>query len=76
MVSVGFPETRTILFCKLDAINPFGALPEVKPGHNQPDRIAVIWRDNFSVVLDRKEHVLLEEVLQGDVVEKPLVHEL
>lgn len=64
VVTVGLPETRMIVFCELNAFNPLGALPEIKPGNDQPYRVTMFGSQYLVVVLDGKEHILLKEVVE------------
>src|SRR5262249_60254096 len=61
------PETGPVLVHQLDAADPLGALPGVKPRHDQAQRIAVVWLQGLTVVLPGKEAILAEEIVQRQV---------
>lgn len=43
VVAVAFPKTQFGCFCKLQAINPFGAFPSIEVWDYQPHRATVVW---------------------------------
>ena len=59
MIAVGLPESRLIVFHELHTVNPFGTLPEVKPGNHQAQRATMLGAYLLAVVVGGKEYVFL-----------------
>src|SRR6516225_9996681 len=67
------PEAGPVLVHQLDAADPLGAFPAVKPRHDQAQRIAVVWLQGLAVMLPGKEAILAEEIVQRQVGRVPLL---
>jgi hypothetical protein len=49
VVAVLFPEARGVVGAQLDDTDPFGAFPEVEPGDESTERVAVVGGERLAV---------------------------
>ena len=67
VVPVALPEAGMVLRRQLDPAQPLRALPEVLPGHDQPQRPAVLAAQRLAVGVRREHRALALEELDRDV---------
>ena len=67
VIAADFPIARRILGQEFDALQPFGAFPEIQMRHHQPHRAAVLLLQRLARPGMREQGVLGGEILQRQV---------
>lgn len=67
MITVAFPKAGAVFGQKFEATEPFGALPGVELGDDQPGGGTVFDREGLAIVMRGNEGVGGEEVSEGEV---------
>jgi len=60
MISMTLPKTGPIFSRELNSCDPFCTLPEIEPGNDQSDRIAMLGSNGLTIMRRSKKHVLLK----------------
>src|SRR5262245_21039546 len=64
VIAVGLPEPRLVLIEQAEPAHPFGALPEVEVGDEQPRRAAVLGVEGLALVGVGDPGLPVDDVLQ------------
>src|ERR1043165_8288098 len=67
VIAAQFPEARLVMHRELDALDPLGALPEVKLGDHHAQGTAMLAADRLAVPAPRQQDIVGREVSQRHV---------
>jgi hypothetical protein len=67
VIAVLFPKAGDVVIQEFKATHPLHGLPPVEVRHDQPQRIAVIGREWFAVMMRGEKHVVAVEIGQRNV---------